>query len=63
MNPDQAYFLPLPQAAPYFTKDGITFVYAQYEIACYAAGMPTFTIPYNKIEGILTSSAAALLQK
>lgn len=63
LNPDQAYFLPLPQAAPYFTKDGITFVYAQYEIACYAAGMPTFTIPYNKIEDILTSSAAALLQK
>lgn len=62
LNPDQAYYLPLPQALPYLTKEGITFVYAQYEIACYAAGMPTFTIPYSKIEGILTTSAAALIK-
>lgn len=61
LNPDNIYLLPLPQAAPYFTKEGITFVYGQYEIACYAAGMPTFTVPYSKAEGLLTQAAVSLL--
>jgi hypothetical protein len=61
LNPDQIYVLPLPQAVPYFTKEGVKFVYAQYEIACYAAGMPSFTVPYDKIKDALTVSAAALI--
>lgn len=32
--------LPLPQAAPFLTKEGVQVIYQQYEIACYAAGMP-----------------------
>ena len=43
--------IPWPQSEPYLTKDGITFTYQQYEIGCYAIGMPTFTIPYNEITG------------
>ena len=62
LSPDQIYVLPLPQAAPYFTKEGVKFVYAQYEIACYAAGMPTFTVPYDKIKDALTVPAAALIE-
>lgn len=37
--------LPLPQKPPYVTEKGIEFCYQQYEIACYAAGLPSFTIP------------------
>lgn len=61
LNPDNIYMIPLPQALPYFTKEGIKFVYAQYEIASYAAGMPSFTVPYDKIKSILTVPAADLL--
>lgn len=37
-------YLPLPQAAPYLTKEGVQIIYQQYEIACYAAGMPECTV-------------------
>lgn len=62
MDPDQIYNIPLPQMPPYFTKDGVCFVYQPYEIACYAAGMPTFTIPYNKLRGKLTLAASDMLK-
>ncbi len=61
LNPDNIYIIPLPQALPYFTKEGVKFVYAQYEIASYATGMPSFTVPYDKIKSILTVPAASLL--
>jgi hypothetical protein len=32
-----------------FTKDGIEFQYNSYEMSPYAAGAPSFTIPYEKI--------------
>lgn len=32
------------------------------EIACYAAGEPTFTIPFDKIRSSLTSSALGLIE-
>lgn len=35
---------PMPTTPPFLTKQGITMTYQQYEIACYAAGMPTFVI-------------------
>jgi len=54
--------IPLPQTPPYFTKDGIVLVYAQYEIAPYAAGMPEITIPYAKAKPLLTVEAAALME-
>ncbi len=56
-------YLPLPQFAPYLTEEGVTFVYQQYEIAPYAAGMPTFTIPYDKMKPYLTVTARNLIEK
>ena len=55
------YNLPLPQNPPYLTKKGVTFVYEEYEIACYAAGIPTFTIPYNKIKPYLSRAVREAL--
>lgn len=52
--------LPLPGAPPHFTKDGLAFIYQQYEIAAYCYGMPSFTIPYEKILPFLTTEAAEL---
>lgn len=52
---------PLPAVAPYFTENGLTFVYKQYEIACYAAGLPTCTIPYAEIAPLLTPAAKKLI--
>lgn len=41
--------LPMPVTPPYLMEDGVSFVYQQYEIAPYAAGLPSFTIPFKKI--------------
>ena len=38
----------------YFDEKGITFVYNQYEIASYAAGVISIQIPFKKIENLLT---------
>ena len=53
--------IPLPSAPPTFTKKGLAFLYQQYEIAPYAAGMVNFDIPYDKIRPFLTPEAAALI--
>lgn len=53
--------IPLPTCPPYLTADGVGFEYQQYEIACYASGMPTFVIPYEKIMPFMTAEAKALL--
>lgn len=53
--------IPLPSCAPAFTKRGLSFVYQQYEIAPYAAGMVNFNIPYDKVLPFLTKEAAALI--
>ena len=37
--------IPLPSTSPYITEKGIIVTYQQYEIACFAAGMPSFVIP------------------
>lgn len=54
--------LALPAQSPSFVKDGIDFVYQQYEIAPYAAGMPACVIPYSVIKPYLTEKAAALIK-
>ena len=59
---DDVNRIPLPAAAPYFTKEGLCFCYQQYEIAPYAAGMINFTIPYGKIRSFLTSEAQELIK-
>ena len=53
--------IPLPSSPPYFTKDGLCFTYQQYEIACYAVGLVSFTVTYDKIRPLLTEEAAALI--
>ena len=42
--------IPLPETDPWITAEGVTFCYQPYEIACYAAGMPTFTIPTSEVK-------------
>jgi hypothetical protein len=32
----------------YLTKDGVVIYFQQYDIAPYAAGLPTFLIPYSQ---------------
>ena len=54
-------YLPLPQATPYLTKDGVAFVYQPYEIAPYAAGRPSFTVPYEKIKPFLIETILKLI--
>lgn len=49
--------IPLPASSPFFTKDGLTVMYSQYEIAPYAAGMPTVVIPYNKAKALLSDAS------
>ena len=53
--------IPLPQAPPYLMPDGVAFVYQQYEIACYAAGLPSFTISYDDIRPFLSPEAIELI--
>lgn len=51
---------PLPTTPPLFLDDGMHFIYQQYEIAPYAAGLPECTIPYTEIQNMMTSQARAL---
>ena len=59
---DDVNYLPLPKAAPYLTQDGVAFVYQIYEIAPYAAGMPTFVVPFSKIRPYLTATVTEMLE-
>lgn len=59
INPDE---LGYPSARPALSEDGVTFVYQQYEIAPYSAGMPECTIPYSSLESMMTSYAASLVK-
>ena len=54
-------YFPLPQAAPIFREDGVEFVYQQYEIACYAAGMPACVISYDLLEPFFTQAGKWLV--
>ncbi len=53
--------IPLPVCTPSLTKDGVSFVYQQYEIASYAVGLVSFTIPYSDIMPYLCDEAKALV--
>jgi hypothetical protein len=37
----------------YITDDSIVVIFGLYEIAPYAAGIPSFEIPFEKLEGVL----------
>ena len=53
--------VPLPKSQPYLTKDGVVFLYGQYEIGPYVLGMPVFRAPYADVERFLTPEAADLV--
>lgn len=55
--------IPLPVQEPYPSATGLIFTYQQYEIACYAAGMPSFTVPYEQVMPYLTNEVKELLKK
>ena len=63
LTPDYFPYIPLPQTEPCFTEKGLVFTYQQYEIACYAAGMPSFVIPYDKLKKYLNRTGRQLLEK
>lgn len=54
--------LPLPATEPWIDKDGLHFQYQQYEIACYAAGMPEVTVPLSEANDYLTDEFILLLK-
>ena len=49
--------IPLPSHTPFLAKDGVHFIYQQYEIGPYAIGMVEFTVPYADIQPYLTQEA------
>jgi len=53
--------IPFPAWTPSPDKYGLNFTYQQYEIAAYAMGMPSFTIPYDEVKPFLTPEAIELL--
>lgn len=53
--------IPFPAMSLEPSDEGLVFIYGQYEIAPYVAGMPSFTIPYADIEQFLTPEAKAIL--
>ncbi len=61
MGVDNIDYMPLPVTEPYLTDRGMMFVYQQYEIAPYAAGMPSFVIPFNKIKPYLTATVLKMI--
>ena len=53
--------LPLPACPPLCTDKGIVFIYQQYEIACYAAGMPACTLSYEALKPLMYSEVSRLM--
>ncbi len=59
--PDNIYALDLPTTSPFFTADGIMFIYQEYEIGPYSMGTPTFVIPYSKVKDFIADQYQDLL--
>lgn len=55
--------IPYPAWAPIPTPEGLDFTYQQYEIASYADGMPSFTLPYEEVLPFLTEDAKEIIRK
>lgn len=53
--------IPLPAMQPEPSDNGLILTYQQYEIACYAAGMPSFCLPYELVAPYLTEEAKSIL--
>ena len=56
------YSFPLPETAPICRFNGMQFVYQQYEIAPYSAGMPSYTVPYDSLKSLVTATVRPLLE-
>ena len=54
--------IPLPSSSPYLAKDGVHFIYQQYEIGPYVMGLVSFTVSLEKIKPYLTGEALKLLK-
>ena len=59
----ETYQIPAPQCEPYFSENGMEFVYQQYEISAYAYGRPSFTISYDKLRPYLNITGKRLLKE
>lgn len=55
--------IPLPKTAPWISSEGLVMIYQQYEIAAYAAGMPTVTIPWNQLDKYIANDYKTLIKK
>lgn len=55
--------IPLPRNAPYLNDscDSLVLTYGQYEIACYADGMPSFMVPLKELMPYLTTEGKELI--
>lgn len=58
---DPVESLPMPQYTPFVTKEGLSFIYQQYEISFYAAGMPCFIVGLDKMKPYLSATALEML--
>lgn len=54
--------IPVPSNNPWITADGIVFTYAPYEIACFADGSPTFTLPVETVAKYVTATAKTFFE-
>lgn len=54
--------IPLPTENPWITEKGVTFIYAPYEIACYAEGSPSFDIPIQEVAHCVSSTAKTFFE-
>jgi len=52
--------IPYPATEPWISADGLFMIYQQYEIACYAAGMPSVLIPWSKLPRYLSEEYKSL---
>ncbi|MBQ8051274.1 MAG: DUF3298 domain-containing protein [Bacteroidaceae bacterium] len=62
LDPDYFPYIPMPESEPWFSEEGMVFSYQQYEIACYAAGMPAFVVPYEKLHKYLNVTGRRLVE-
>ena len=54
--------IPLPSANPWITPNGVVFRYAEYEIAAYAYGQPSFVIPNHTIVRFLSATGKTFFE-
>lgn len=54
--------IPLPATNPWIDKEGVCFIYEEYEIAPYAAGMPYCYIPASVVERYVTAAGRSFFE-